>query len=152
MSDNKIKVTDLESNINKQLQLWTADMQYGVCALVDEKADKLKNLIQENAPVRYKKKIKKRRKGKYKCSWKIKVITDNFSRYEKVVYSSGDEYRLTHLLEKGHAKKGGGRVAPKIHIAPARDRIEKEYVSGVESLIKSSQRGGGGRRHSTYKK
>ena len=44
MSDNKIKVTDLESNINKQLQLWTADVQEGVCRLVDEKADKLKKL------------------------------------------------------------------------------------------------------------
>ena len=44
MSDNKIKVTDLESNINKQLQLWTADVQEGVCGLVDEKADKLKKL------------------------------------------------------------------------------------------------------------
>ena len=51
MSDNKIKVTDLESNINKQLQLWTADVQEGVCKLVDEKADKLKKLIQDNAPV-----------------------------------------------------------------------------------------------------
>ena len=152
MSDNKIKVTDLESNINKQLQLWTADVQEGVCKLVDEKADKLKNLIQENAPARYKKKIKKRRKGKYKRSWKVKVITDNFSRYEKVVHASGDEYRLTHLLEKGHAKKGGGRVAPRVHIAPARDRIEKEYISGIESLIKSSQRNGGGYRRSTYKK
>ena len=94
MSDNKIKVTDLESNINKQLQLWTADVQEGVCKLVDEKADKLKKLIQDNAPVG-------RRKGKYKKSWRVKVITDNFSRYEKVVYSSGNEYRLTHLLEKG---------------------------------------------------
>ena len=145
MSDNKIKVTDLESNINKQLQLWTADVQEGVCKLVDEKADKLKKLIQDNAPVG-------RRKGKYKKSWRVKVISDNFSRYEKVVYSSGNEYRLTHLLEKGHAKKGGGRVAPKVHIAPARDQIEKEYVSGIESLIKSSQRGGGGYRRSTYKK
>ena len=145
MSDTKIKVTDLESNINKQLQLWTADVQEGVCNLVDEKAEKLKNLIQDNAPVG-------RRKGKYKKSWRVKVMTDNFSRYEKVVYSAGKEYRLTHLLEKGHAKKGGGRVAPRVHIAPARDQIEKEYISGVESLIKSSQRNGGGYRRSTYKK
>lgn len=138
-------IAELGENVNKNLQLYTADIQYGICALVDEKAEKLKKLIQNNAPVG-------RRKGKYKKSWRIKLTTDNFSRYEKTVFASGGEYRLTHLLEKPHASRNGGRVEPQVHIATARDQIEKEYIEDVENLIKSSQSAGGGLRRKVYKK
>lgn len=144
MSYKKTGIYTFGETVNKELQNWSAGIVVGVCDLIDEKAEKLKNLIQENAPVRYKKKINKRKKGKYKTSWKIKTTDDKFSRYEKTVYSSGNEYRLTHLLEKGHAKKGGGRVAPRVHIAPARNQIEKEYIADVQKLIKTVQSRGGG--------
>lgn len=140
---NSVDAGSLAENVNKELQLWTADIQQGVCLLVDQKAEKLKKLIQENAPVG-------QRKGKYKKSWRIKLTTNNFSQYEKTVYASGGEYRLTHLLEKPHASRNGGRVVPKVHIAPAKERIEQEYIRDVENLIKNSQSAGGG--HRTYKK
>lgn len=156
MSRKSIEPKRLGETVNKELQLYTADVQYGVCLLVDEKANKLFKLIKENAPtdIRTKGRKKGRTKNKYKRSWRIKVTTDDFSYYEKTVYASGEEYRLTHLLEKGHAKRNGGRVEPKVHIAPARDQIEREYIKGVESLLKQSQKNGGGYKSaiSYYKK
>lgn len=137
MSYKKTGVYTFGETVNKELQNWSAGIVVGVCDLIDKKAEKLKKLIQENAPVGY-------RKGKYKKSWRIKTTDDKFSKYEKTVYSSGNEYRLTHLLEKGHAKKGGGRVAPRVHIAPARNQIEKEYIAEVQKLIQTVQSKGGG--------
>ena len=146
----KTGIKGFQTAIVDQLQFWSADIQYGVCALVDEKAEKLKDLIQENAPERKRKKIKKRRKGKYKRSWKVKITSDRFSYYEATVHASGDEYRLTHLLEKSHASRNGGRVAARVHIKPARDQIEKEYLEGVKNIVKQSQSASGG--HKRYKK
>lgn len=43
-----------------------------------------------------------------------------------VVYGKSGTYQLAHLLENGHAKRGGGRVDPKEHIAPVEDWAVKE--------------------------
>ena len=47
-----------------------------------------------------------------------------------------DHYYLTHLLEHGHAKKGGGRVEGKPHIRPAEEQVIKEFMAEVEEAIK----------------
>lgn len=138
-----IEPSKLGEVINKQLQLYSAEIQRGVCRLVDEKSLKLKKLIQDNAPVGL--------RGKYKRSWRVKLTSDNFSTYEKTVYAGGNEYRLTHLLEKPHATRRGGRVEPKVHIAPAREQIEKEYISDIEKLIRQSKESSSGN-SAVYKK
>ena len=71
--------------------------------------------------------------GKYAKSWATKKIGENSHSLEMTVHSK-NRYQLAHLLEKGHAKRGGGRVSGKPHIAPA----EENGVQLLEHLIEGA--------------
>ena len=71
--------------------------------------------------------------GAYAKSWATKKTKENSHSLEMTVHSK-NRYRLAHLLEKGHAKRGGGRVSGRPHIAPA----EENGVQMLENLIEEA--------------
>ena len=89
---------------------------------VRKTATSVRKEISENAP---------KRTGNYAKSWATKKVTENSHKLEISVHSK-NRYQIAHLLEKGHAKRGGGRVNGKPHIAPA----EENGADLLESLIK----------------
>ena len=88
---------------------------------VRKTAKSVKDKISANAP---------KRTGAYSKSWTAKKTKENSHSLEMIVHSK-NRYQLAHLLEKGHAKRGGGRVSGKPHIAPA----EENGVQLLEHLI-----------------
>jgi hypothetical protein len=95
----KFKSNEVGSAVGDLLYQYSADIQYDVIKETDEAADKLLKLIKNQAPVDWR---KVKRRGKYKRSWKVKTTKDTFAVYEKTVFASGKEYRLTHLLYDIH--------------------------------------------------
>ena len=51
-----------------------------------------------------------------------------------VVYNK-DHYRLTHLLEKGHALVGGGRTQAFPHSAPVEQKCEENLIKNIRKNI-----------------
>ena len=91
---------------------------------VKKTATEVKKEISANAP---------KDTGAYAKSWTAKKTKENSHSLEMTVHSK-NRYQLAHLLEKGHAKRGGGRVSGKPHIAPA----EEKGVQLFEKLIEEA--------------
>lgn len=77
--------------------------------------------------------------GDYAKSWKYKRDTEakGINRYNLIVCSEKPEYRLTHLLEYGHAIKSGGRTVGKAeafsHIKDAEKNAENRLMNKILS-------------------
>lgn len=93
---------------------------------VTESAKTVKEEIQAGAPSRT---------GKYKKSWRTKKTKESSSGLVVTVHSK-DRYQIAHLLEHGHAKRGGGRVSAIPHIAPAEAKGETELLERIERGLK----------------
>lgn len=110
-----VKIDNLTSEIMKSLteykDLATADMKTAV-----RKAGRTaKQDIQANAP---------KKTGAYSKSWTVKNTKQTSESLELTVCSS-KKYQLVHLLEKGYAKRGGGRT-----------KAQPNAVKQLESNIK----------------
>lgn len=62
----------------------------------------------------------------------IEVLTE----VKESIINSKNRYQLAHLLKKGHAKRGGGRVAGRPHIAPAEQAGIEQLQSLIEKALK----------------
>ena len=72
-----------------------------------------------------------KRSGKYAKSWAVKKVSETSNSLAVVVHSK-NRYMLAHLLENGHAKRGGGRVAAIPHIAPAEENAMLSLERNIE--------------------
>lgn len=76
-----------------------------------------------------------KRTGKYAKGWTYKIEKGRMNNVA-TVYGNDPTYRMAHLLENGHAKRGGGRTAPITHIEPveqwAVDDVVNRYIEKME--------------------
>ena len=124
--NQNVSIDNMDNVIMKELEkyanLATDDMKDAV----KDTAKSVKKDIESSAPVLT---------GRYKKSWRIKKIRENANSLDVLVHSS-NRYQLTHLLEFGHAKRGGGRVAGKPHIEPAAEKGEQDLIKAIEEKLK----------------
>ena len=70
--------------------------------------------------------------GDYAKGWTSKNTYKG--KYSKInTIHNKTDYQLTHLLEYGHVKRNGGRVAAKPHIKPVETRVIENLTRKVES-------------------
>lgn len=112
---------DLSREIAKALTEYTQEVTEG---LEKAKKDVAKDTVKEL------KRTSPEHTGDYAKGWAVKKVGT------ALVVHNRTDYQLTHLLEKGHAKRGGGRVRAYPHIGPAERRAIKEYIEQAEKVIK----------------
>ena len=126
MATDRVRIDQMAHVIMEGLQeyadLATDDMK----AAVKKAGNEAKKDIQANAPVKT---------GAYKKSWTVKTTKETSNAMEVVVHSK-NRYQLAHLLEFGHAKRGGGRTRAFPHIAPAEQRAAELLAKEVEAALK----------------
>ena len=124
MARNTVTVDHLAEAVMKGLTEYADASTELVKQSVQQVSKEVKKEISENAP---------KRTGAYKKSWATKKKKETSNSLTMTVHSK-NQYQIAHLLEHGHAKRGGGRVAARPHIAPAEE-------NGVTSLQEKIERG-----------
>lgn len=72
--------------------------------------------------------------GRYAKGWKSKVEVGRMGA--KATLYNASVPGLPHLLENGHAKRGGGRVPGRVHIKPVEDELIKTFESDLKEAIR----------------
>ena len=127
---NTVSIDQMDSAIMDELTKYAGLAADDLKDAVKDTAKSVRKDIMDNAPVDT---------GKYKKSWSVKNVHEDAESIDLVVHSR-NRYQIAHLLEHGHAKRGGGRVAAIPHIAPA----EADGVKELEDEITDALEKGGG--------
>ncbi|MBQ6407318.1 MAG: HK97 gp10 family phage protein [Butyrivibrio sp.] len=120
MSD-KVKIDKLADTIIKGMTAYAELATDEVKKAVKDAGNLAKKEISSNAPVDT---------GKYAKSWAVKNTKETPNSLEVTVHSR-NRYQIAHLLEKGHALRGGGRASARPHIAPAEEKAVEELEKEI---------------------
>ena len=126
---SKVKIDGLADAVMKELESYADVIDADMRKAVTKAGQTVRKEISAGAPVGH--------TGKYAKSWSTKKTRQTARSLEVTVYSR-NRYQLAHLLEHGHARRGGGRTRTQVHIAPA----EEKGIRQLEEDIKRSIRNG----------
>ena len=121
-----VSVEQMASAIEEELMNYRDLASDSLKQAVKKAGKTVKQDINGSAPVRT---------GRYAKSWTAKVTAEDSESIEVTVYSPS-RYMLAHLLEHGHAKRGGGRVRAIPHIAPAKEHGIEQLTRDIETALK----------------
>lgn len=125
MADQRVTVDQMADAIMDGLLEYAELATDTMKDCVKKAGNTVKKETQANAPVK---------SGRYKKSWAVKRQKETSTTLEMVVHSR-NRYQLTHLLEKGHAKRDGGRVKAMPHIGPAEAQGIRVLEDGIRKGI-----------------
>lgn len=124
-----VTVEQMSAALAEQLDLYHTDKTAKLDKLSDKAAKNLVRLTKASAPVG-------KRMGRYRSNIasKVKEQTRNGTVY--AWYVKAPDYRLTHLLTKGHEKRNGGRTRGNPFLSNALEQVLPDYEKKVEELCK----------------
>lgn len=129
---NTIRADSLEIVLSKTLSDYGDAVSAGLAVEVGNAGKIALKSVRNGSP---------KKTGAYRKGWKIKTEkqTLNDDVASVTVYNKDRGY-LTHLLENGHQKAGGGRVAAIPHIKPAEEEARQYLEEHIRQVIEEAGR------------
>lgn len=119
----KTPIDKLTSAVNKILEEYADDVQENIDEITERVGKAGVSALRSESREKYPDGT-----GEYAKGWKAFV---NKQRLYTSVILYNDHFALAHLLENGHAKRGGGRVPGRPHIEPVESELIKQYEQEV---------------------
>lgn len=129
MSDTiHVQVDDMAEALLKACSDYCDEVTEKSKAAVDKAADEVKEVIEQHAPEHWE---------HYRKAFRIKpgAYEDRYNK-RNTWYVAAPYYRLTHLLEYGHATVNGGRTRRFPHIQYGEEWAQKRLPEEIEKAVK----------------
>lgn len=117
-----INISQLSHEINRQLSMYTENISERINEAAKDIANEGVKELRKTSP------SGKRKKKKYKKGWKVKNINNRY-----ILHNT--QYQLTHLTEKSHATRSGGRTTAQPHIAPVERKMIQKFERAVIEAV-----------------
>ncbi|MEH7149033.1 hypothetical protein CN404_17390 [Bacillus thuringiensis] len=112
-------MNDFASELARELQRYANVVEEELLTAQEDVADVAVEKLKQGSP---------KKTGAYRKGWRKK-------KEGKGVVLHNTQGQLTHLLEKGHAKVGGGRVPAQVHIRPVEEYVIDELPRRIERAV-----------------
>ena len=127
MSD--ITIDQLGEAIRAQLSTFETSVREGVKKAVD---DSMAEMVKET------KNTAQERTGRYKRKISSTVDDNTLLTYSRVWYVKKPDYRLAHLLDKGHKLRNGRHVDGNRHVETAEQHAVANFQRRIEEVIRDA--------------
>ncbi|MEI5951184.1 HK97 gp10 family phage protein [Bacillus albus] len=112
-------MNDFTRDLARELQRYANVVEEELLTAQEEVADQAVSKLSQSGP---------KKTGAYRKGWRKKKEGNSV-----VVHNIKGQ--LTHLLENGHAKAGGGRVPAQVHIRPVEEYVINELPRRIERAL-----------------
>jgi hypothetical protein len=130
MSRESIAINNIAEKIIEAMKNYSEDVTDGLKKSIDIVAKETNEIIKKNVAF-------KQPSGDYVKNFSVKKVHEDKYSKRKVWHVTGGQYRLTHLLEKGHVTRNGGRTKAYKHIIfgeeYAKEKLERLAREVIEN-------------------
>lgn len=126
----KVGIDGLAAAVENELKAYSKSVIEGIRKQTDKSMRQLVQETKATAPVG-------RRRKHYRDSITSKVSNSSSYAYERQWYVRGSDYRLSHLLNNGHALRDGGRYPGTQFIKKAEVSVIREYEDAIKEVLEN---------------